>query len=49
MKDLREGIRVDRLAKIFNDDNMFIINSTGEEIEDKLLAKLKRKSNYFFI
>lgn len=49
LKDLRENIRIDRLAKIFNDDHMFIINSTGEEVEDKLLAKIKRKSNYFFI
>lgn len=49
LEDLRENIRVDRLAKIFNDDHMFIINSTGEEVEDKLLAKIKRKSNYFFI
>lgn len=49
LKDLREDLRVDRLAKIFNDDHIFIINSTGEEVEDKLLAKIKRKSNYFFI
>lgn len=46
---LKEEIRVNRLAKILNDDHVFLLNSTGKEIEEGLLAKLKRKSNYFFI
>ena len=49
LKDLKEEIRVNRLAKILNDDHVFLLNSTGKEIEEGLLAKIKRKSNYFFI